>query len=122
MDELCVVGKSIPRPDAWDKVMGKTRYVDDITLPGMAYAAIYYSSLPHAEIKELNIAKALRVPGVLAILRASDIPGKNFIPMIKEDWTFFAKEKVVYPGEPIALIVAESKDAIMDAWEKKSKE
>lgn len=118
MDELCVVGKSIPRPDAWDKVMGKTRYVDDITLPGMAYAAIYYSSLPHAEIKELNIAKALRVPGVLAILRASDIPGKNFIPMIKEDWTFFAKEKVVYPGEPIALIVAESKDAIMDAWEK----
>lgn len=118
MAELSVVGESIPRPDAWDKVMGKTRYVDDMTLPGMAYAAIYYSSVPHAEIKELNMAKALKVPGVLAILRAADIPGRNFIPMIKEDWTFFAKETVVYPGEPIALVVAETREALQQAWEK----
>ena len=115
MNELQIVGQSLPRPDALDKAMGRTRYVDDLVLPGMLHAGIYYSPHAHAKITWLDNKKALSVPGVVSILTARDIPGKNFIPLIKDDWIFLAQEKVVYAGEPVCLIVAENRDAVFRA-------
>jgi len=112
MEELQIVGQPLPRPDASDKALGKTLYVDDISLPSMLYAAIYYSPLPHALIKSISTSKASSLTGVFAILTAADIQGKNFIPLIKHDWSFLAEKMVIYPGEPVAVIVAETKDIL----------
>ena len=112
------VGQSLPRPDALDKAMGKTPYVDDIQLPNTAVAAILGSPASHAIIRNIRTGPALSHPGVLAVLTAGDIPGKNAIPMIREDWTFLAEKKAIYPGEPIAIVVAESSNAALAAREK----
>lgn len=115
MTELHIVGQPLPRPDALDKTMGRTKYVNDLFLPRMAFAGIYYSPYAHAKIEWLDKKKAQSVPGVITILTAQDIPGKNFIPLIKDDWIFLAKDKVVYAGEPVAVIVAENTDAVYRA-------
>jgi len=115
MKEFRVVGKGIERPDALDKAMGKTRYVGDMNLPGMLYAGIFYSSLPHANIITINKHKSLEVPGVKAVLTAADIPGRNLVPLMKEDWPFLAENKIIYAGQAIALIVAETKDDLEKA-------
>ena len=115
MTELHIVGQPLPRPDALDKAMGRTKYVNDLVLPRMAFAGIYYSPYAHAKILGLDTKKALSVSGVITILTAQDIPGKNFIPLIKDDWIFLARDKVVYAGEPLAVIVAENTDAVYRA-------
>jgi CO/xanthine dehydrogenase Mo-binding subunit len=115
MRDLSVVGMSVARPDAPDKALGHTQYIDDLNLPGMLHACLYYSPKSHALIKNIDLKKALFQPGIHAILTAKDIPGKNFIPMMKEDWIFLAEKKVIFPGEPVALIIGETREVIFRA-------
>ena len=118
MPELNIVGKALIRPDAYDKATGKTLYVDDLFASGMLYAGILYSSKAHAKIKNIKFDAAIRIPGVVSILTAKDIPGENFIPLIKEDWIFLAEDEVRYIGEPIAVVVVEDKYILDDVLSK----
>ncbi|MBN1903394.1 xanthine dehydrogenase family protein [Candidatus Sumerlaeota bacterium] len=115
MPELHIAGKPLPRPDAPGKTMGYTQYLDDWNLPGMLHARIYYSPKPHALIRRIDLRKALSHPGIHSILTARDIPGKNFIPMMKDDWTFLAEKKAIYPGEPVALIIGNNRESVCRA-------
>ncbi len=62
------VGVSVPRLDAVDKVTGRAAYTGDIKLPGMAYAKMLLSPLPHARITSIDATEARQVPGGVAVL------------------------------------------------------
>ena len=66
--EFSVVGKRIPRIDAYERVTGQAQYTGDIQLPGMLYARVLRSPLPHAKIVSIDTSKAEKLPGVKAIV------------------------------------------------------
>ena len=68
------IGLRIPRQDAPEKVAGRTQYVADLQLTGMLQARLLRSPHAHARIKKIDTSKAKALPGVRAILTASDIP------------------------------------------------
>lgn len=72
------------------------------------HVAIFTSSLPHAKILKLQKEEAEKMPGVVRVITAKDIPGKNQIGNIIEDEPLLAENEVHYIGQPIALVVAET--------------
>ena len=66
-DKLKIIGKRITRIDALDKVTGRAIYTSDVKLPGMLYAKMLRSNVPHAVIRSIDITKAKSLPGVHAI-------------------------------------------------------
>ncbi|MEW6196365.1 MAG: molybdopterin cofactor-binding domain-containing protein [Bacteroidota bacterium] len=96
--------------DSIQHVKGESKFVDDILTPeGTLYGYVFYSPIAHGKIKEIDFSEALQVPGVLTIISASDIPGENQIGNVILDEELFASKEVHYIGQPIALVVAESK-------------
>src|SRR5262249_35006532 len=73
-NEFAVIGRPLPKVDAWAKVVGETKYADDLFLPRMAYAKLLRSSHAHARIKSIDTSRARALPGVLAVVTAADLP------------------------------------------------
>lgn len=67
MERYKVIGKEVPILDAASKVTGQFKYTDDMKLPGMLYAKVLFSTVPHAKIKSLDTSQAEAVPGVRAV-------------------------------------------------------
>jgi len=107
-EEFTIVGKSIDRVDAIDKVTGKAKFMEDYMLPGMLYAKIVMSSEPHARIKRVNVERALKISGVVKVITARDVPGENQVGYALPDQPLLADGKVRYHGEPVAIVVAET--------------
>ena len=106
VEQLHEVGKPVPRVDAREKTDGKARYINDYKFDRMLYARVFRSTKAHAKIKRLDISKALALPGVVAVVTAKDIPGKNIVPVVFNDRPLYAEEKVRYIGEAIATVAA----------------
>ncbi|QSQ20515.1 xanthine dehydrogenase family protein [Pyxidicoccus parkwayensis] len=100
-----VVGQSVPRPDAREKVTGRALYTDDLHLPGMLHGALLGSPHAHARILSYDTSRAKALPGVRAVLTAVDLPPVNIGPVIK-DQPLLARGKVRYAGEPVAAVAA----------------
>ncbi|MQG28724.1 MAG: xanthine dehydrogenase family protein molybdopterin-binding subunit, partial [SAR202 cluster bacterium] len=101
------IGKSVPRIDALDKVTGRAAYVGDLEVPGMLHGKILRSPLPHAVVKEIDVRKALKLPGVVAVLTRDDLEGLDpFYGAVVRDRPFIATDKVRYQGEPVAAVAA----------------
>ncbi len=115
MSDINIIGQSLIRPDAADKTTGKTRFLTDISVPGMVHAAPVYSSLPFGEIKEIDPAPAEEVEGFIAFVSASDIPAENQVGVIIPDQPLFAEKTVRYIGDSIGLVVAETPEAARKA-------
>ena len=115
--EFAVIGKPFPRVDAWDKLTGRTQYADDLTLPRMIYGKILPSTQPHALIKNIDTAKAEKLPGVLAIITGKDLPIQFGIMPVSQDETALATDKVRYVGEPVAAVAAISEEIAEEALE-----
>ncbi|MCK9224508.1 MAG: xanthine dehydrogenase family protein molybdopterin-binding subunit [Candidatus Muirbacterium halophilum] len=112
------VGKSIIRLDSVEKVTGKTLYVEDIKMSNMLYAKVFRSPVAYGKIKNLDLELAKKVPGVKGIFTYKDVPGKNIIHVIYDDQIFLASDFVKYPGQPIAVIAANSEEACKEAIKK----
>ncbi|MBM3791663.1 MAG: 2Fe-2S iron-sulfur cluster binding domain-containing protein, partial [Acidobacteria bacterium] len=111
-----VVGASVPRKDAFEKVTGRAQYADDIRLPGMLWGKILGSPLPHARIRKIDVSKALAVPGVRAILTGRDVTDTMYgVSPARYDEHIFAKEKVRHVGDPIAAVAAADEPACLEA-------
>jgi len=112
--EFSVIGKSIPRVDGREKVTGTAVYAYDMELSRMLYGKIFRSRVPHAEIVRINKEKAIRVPGVRAVLSAEDVSdglrGRGLL-----DTPILARGKVRYVGEPVVAVAAETLEAAEDA-------
>lgn len=105
------VGRSIDRKDALAKVTGAAQYVDDLTVPGVAYAALVRSPVPHATIAGLDTSRAAAVPGVLAAVTSEDLGelGARRFGTYTKDQYVLARGEVRFEGEPVAAVVAEDR-------------
>lgn len=112
---LKAVGRPMPRPDAVDKVTGRGIYADDLYVQGMLYAKTLRSKHPHALLKRIDTSAAKAMPGVVAVLTASDIPGRKDCGVHEVDWPVLCYDKVRYVGDAIALVVAESEETAAQA-------
>ncbi len=103
------VGSSLPRYTGAEAVLGDRRFIDDITLPGMAHAALRFSDHPRALVKRIDTATAEAVPGVLRVVTARDVPGDRHVGLIVSDWPVFVAvgEETRYVGDCLAAVVAE---------------
>src|SRR3989475_12926316 len=115
MSELSVLGRCLPKVNAWAHLTGTARYADDIFLPRMLYGRLLRSTQPHARIKRLDVSRALAHPGVVAIVTGADMPGKMGIMPSTQDETALAVDKVRYVGEPVAAVAALNEDTAYDA-------
>jgi xanthine dehydrogenase D subunit len=104
------VGKPLPRIDGYDKATGSAKYVTDRVSPNMLWGAVLRSRYPHALIKGIDISKAEAVEGVLCVLTYRDVPGLNAFGIVNQDQPVLCQEKVRYLGDPVALVLAESKE------------
>lgn len=107
MKEYRFIGKSTPRKDALDIVTGRTKFINDLTIPNMLYGKVLRSPIPHALIKSIDTTEAMRLPGVKAVLTYKDVP----------DWmggvpqhVRILDSKVRYVGDAVALVAAETED------------
>lgn len=107
------LGKARKSVDGVEKVTGRARYAGDVSLPGMLHGKLALSLFAHARITRIDTAAALKIPGVVAVLTADDLPTRNRQPSSRQTTTL-AREIVRYRGEPVALVLATSLAAAED--------
>ncbi len=115
-DEHKTVGRSVRRRDLVEKVLGSAKYAVDITMPGMLHAKIVRADRAHAQILDIASDKALSLPDVVAVVTATDLD--KLFPRfghIISDHFILATDKVRYFGEPVAIVLAETRAAAADA-------
>ena len=105
------INKVIPKIGASDLVRGRTLFSEDIPLDNPIVLRVFRSKRAHAEIVDLDIEKALQIPGVIGVLTAADIPGRNLHGIINKDQPVLAQDRVRFVGEAIALVAAEDEEA-----------
>ena len=108
-----LIGKSIPKPDAPDKVVGKTTYINDMVLPRMLVAKIKRTDRVHAKILSVDISEAEKVPGIVAIATAENSP-KGLIGVLKDNPPLKG-DKVRCIRDEIAGVAGETEEAVDEA-------
>ncbi len=112
---MAAVGVSTPRRDSEPKVRGTTRFAADLPVPGVLHGRLVLSPEAHARIISIGTEAALAADGVVAVLTAADLPlaahgpGRLYEPL--------AREEVIYAGQPVALVLAESEALAEDGVE-----
>ncbi len=114
-DKFSIVGKELPRTDAYEKVTGRAQYAADISFPDMCITAQKYAPISHGVIKKTDITKAEKIPGIEAIITSMDVPGQNLSGVIKSDQPVFSFDKIYCAADVVALVVGTNKDAIKQA-------
>jgi 4-hydroxybenzoyl-CoA reductase subunit alpha len=112
---LNVVGKPFRKVDARAKCTGQTKFADDIFLPRMLACKILRSHEPHALIKNIDLSKALALPGVVAIVTGKDLPISYGILPVSQDEHALCIDKVRFVGDPVAAVAAIDEDVAFDA-------
>ena len=105
--ELGRVGESVPRVDGVPKVTGEFAYSSDLHAAGMLWGQTVRSPHAHARVGAIDLAEALGVPGVHAVLTHDDVPGEKLYGLEFPDQPVLAFDRVRYNGEPVALVAAE---------------
>ncbi len=131
MAENVGIGASVLRKEDFRFLTGRGTYVDDINRPGQLYAHILRSPHPHANLKKIDTARAKQAPGVIAVYTRHDVNEdklggmpcgwgvkfKDDTPMKEPAHPMLATEKVRHVGDPIALVIAETRAQAKDAAE-----
>jgi CO/xanthine dehydrogenase Mo-binding subunit/aerobic-type carbon monoxide dehydrogenase small subunit (CoxS/CutS family) len=113
-----------PRPDvaapnrrlgAMDKATGSAVYAADLAVEGMLHARALRSPHPHAEIVGIDAGRALRLDGVVTVLTARDVPGKNSYGRRLKDQSVLVEKRVRQLGDAVALVVATSPEVAAEA-------
>ncbi|NBS98506.1 MAG: xanthine dehydrogenase molybdopterin binding subunit, partial [Betaproteobacteria bacterium] len=105
------VGHSLPHESAHLHVTGGATYLDDLPeLAGTLHAAVGLSPVAHGRLLSIDLQTLQRMPGVVAVLVAADIPGINNVGPLAQDDPALAAETVHYVGQPVFLVVAQSRD------------
>lgn len=109
------IGASFPDKDGVAKVTGTLAYADDLYFDNMLYGALVLSDYPHARLLDVDISDAVRREGVVAVITAKDVPGRNAFGRMKPNQPVIASEKVRYVGDVIAVVFAESQELAREA-------
>ena len=125
------VGQPVPRTEDPRLLRGLGKYIEDINLPGQAYATIIRSPHAHARIGQIDVGPALEMPGVLSVLTGADceVDGLGQLPcdqirfsrdgsdMYRPPRPILVRDRVRLVGDYVAMVVAESHAAARDAAE-----
>jgi len=123
------VGQPVPRQEDPKLLQGQGRYTDDLALPGQLYAHVVRSPYAHAVLNGVDVSEALAAPGVKAVITAADLaeygdmtcamPLKNAdgTPLRTTRRPSLARDKLRFVGDPVAVVVAETKAQAKDAAE-----
>ncbi|HNX76991.1 MAG TPA: xanthine dehydrogenase family protein molybdopterin-binding subunit, partial [Candidatus Rifleibacterium sp.] len=112
-----VVGESMPRKDALDKLRGVAKYIDDYSFSDILHVVTVRSSHAYGRLISVDKREAEKMPGVAGVITAEQIPGKNAVPLVFEDEPFLATGFVRFHGEPVALVAAETLEQAQAAAE-----
>ncbi|MBU1449430.1 MAG: xanthine dehydrogenase family protein molybdopterin-binding subunit [Proteobacteria bacterium] len=111
------IGRSVLKPDAWDKVTGAVRYAGDHQPEGALHLAVARSNEPHAELRGIDTAQAKAAPGVVGVWTAADLPGELLVGPRLKDEPVLCLDKVRRVGDPLALVAAETLEQAQAAAE-----
>jgi xanthine dehydrogenase large subunit len=108
-------GAALRQDSALKHATGEARFADDIPEPpGLLHAALVLSPVAHGRLAPLDLSPAFALPGVVAALGPGDIPGRNDIAQPKRSQEHMLAEGLVeYWGQPLAIVVAETRDAAL---------
>ena len=111
-----LVGERHPHESAFGHVTGSALYTDDLVgrLTGVLHAYPVQSTVAHARLNSLDVEGAYRVPGVVRVITAADIPGVND-QGVKHDEPMLPEDEIMFYGQPLAWVLAESLEAAKEA-------
>ena len=106
------VGARALRYRADELALGDKPFVADLTAPGMLHGALRYSDHPRARVLSIDTTRAEALPGVVRVLTGADVPGRNALGTLTQDWRQFvpAGEVTSYVGDVLATVAAESRE------------
>jgi len=121
MEEYSVIGRRLPRVDAPIKVTGEAKYAADLVMPGMLWGKVKRSPHAHARILNIDTGKAVKLPGVKAVITGQDPEfgeymwggGRAGSEVGRE--TAIAIDKVRFVGEPVAAVAATDEEIAEEA-------
>src|SRR5262249_17118857 len=121
-----LVGAALRRTEDPRFLLGRGNYVDDLRRAEVRHAAFFRSDVPHGRLISLDVQEARKVPGVIGVFTAQD-----FAPLLKpliarnslgsfheSEIPILAKDKVIFVGQPVAIVVAESRHIAEDGVDK----
>jgi CO/xanthine dehydrogenase Mo-binding subunit len=111
---LRIVGQPLGRIEGEGKVTGGARYAADVLLPGQLWGKCLRSPHPHARIVAIDVSAARRVPGVMAVITAADLP-HVLVGHSMRDLPLLAREQVRFVGERVAAVAAVDADTAEEA-------
>ncbi|WP_206929791.1 xanthine dehydrogenase family protein molybdopterin-binding subunit [Roseococcus thiosulfatophilus] len=123
------IGQPVPRQEDPKLLQGQGRYTDDVALPGQLYAWVFRSPYAHAKVLSLDVSTAREAPGVHAVITADDLaeygPMTCAMPLKNADGSplrtthrpALASDRLRFVGDPIAVVVAETRAQARDAAE-----
>ena len=118
--KVCGMGHSMKRKEDPRFLRGKGNYVDDVSLPGMLHMDIVRSPYAHAKIKSINAERALKIPGVLAVITGETLAKYNlhWMPTLMSDTQMVLPvEKVMYQAQEVAAVIATDRYVAADGVE-----
>lgn len=101
------IGTQLIRRDAAERLTGHTTYTEDIRLPGMLYGVLVQSPVAAGRLRGINVDRALALDGVVKVLTAEDVTDRRYGNYVK-DQPIFARDRVRFVGEPVAMVAATS--------------
>jgi CO/xanthine dehydrogenase Mo-binding subunit len=107
-EKFNIVGKPVVRQDGYAKVTGRAKYADDYRFEGGLYGIMVRTDASHALIKKTDFSEIFDNPFIKSIITADDIKGKRIVGAIKQDQPIFCNEKIVTPGDVVAMLVGEN--------------
>jgi len=113
----------MPKLEAFEQTSGEVRYCNDMG-PYLreVFCAFVVTEIGNGKIKSIDTSNAFKMKGVVAFFSAKDIPGKNLcisasskLTSLTEDELLFAEEDILYAGQPVGVIVAETHNLVNEA-------
>jgi xanthine dehydrogenase large subunit len=110
---MASIGKDIAHDSAVTHVTGESVFLDDLPpLAGELLAGIVPCQFAHARLKSLDLSASKNIPGVISVLTAADVPGHNLFGPAVKDELLIVEEEAVFLGQPLAIIGAETAEAL----------
>ncbi|MEG1741904.1 MAG: xanthine dehydrogenase molybdenum-binding subunit XdhA, partial [Acetivibrio sp.] len=121
-----IVGKSVPRVDAVDKITGRAKYTDDLCDKSALIAKIYHSTIGNGVVKSIDKSEAEKIPGVVKVVTCFDLKEKNYFPTAGHPWStdphhqdvadrLVLTDRVRFYGDDVAAVVAQDEVAAAQA-------
>ena len=109
-EERTGIGCSVPKHGAFEKALGQDPFINDMKFPEMLYGVLKFSEHPRARVLGIDASAAEKLPGVIRVFNAQDIPGKRFQGLMVRDWPMMVAvgEETRCIGDVVAVVVAAS--------------